>query len=166
MFDGCALSPVTRCRKPTPLRQQQVEQTLFRIQFGLVGDVFELLFAHHVDRDLDQIADHRLHIAAHVADFGELRGFDLQERRVRQLGQPARNLGLSHAGGPDHDDVLGDDLFRQLRRQLLPPHAIAQRNRHRALRGVLAHNVLVELADDLTRSQIVECELLFFCGSR
>ena len=38
-------------------------------------------------------------------------------------------------------------------RQLLPPHAVAQRDRDGALRLVLPDDVLVELGDDLPRRQ-------------
>ena len=145
-------------------RQQQVEQALFGVQLGLVGNVFELLLAHHVDGDLHQVANHRLDVASDVADLGKLRGFDLQERRVRELGQAAGDLGFAHAGGAHHDDVLGNDFFRQLRRQLLAAHAIAQRDGDGALGVVLADDVLVELAHDLARSQFVEC-YVFVVGS-
>ena len=49
----------------------------------------DALVAHHVDRDLDQIADHRFDVAADVADLGELRRLDLDERRMRQLARAA-----------------------------------------------------------------------------
>ena len=39
-------------------RQEQVQQPFFSIELGLVGHVFQLLFTHHVDRDLDQVAHH------------------------------------------------------------------------------------------------------------
>ena len=137
-------------------RQQNIEQPLFGIQLGLVGNIFQLLFAHHVDGDLDQVADHRFHVAAHVADLGELRSFHFHEGRIRQLRQAARDFGFAHAGGPDHDDVLGDDFFGQFGRQLLPAHAIAQRDGDGALGVVLADDVFVELGDDFARSQFVE----------
>ena len=105
------------------------------------------------DRELDEVADHRLDVAADVADLGELRRFDLDERRVRQLREPARDLGLADAGRADHQDVLRRDLLGQLGRQLLAAHAIAQRDRHRALGLRLADDVLVELGDDLARRQ-------------
>ena len=145
-------------------RQQQVEQTLFGVQFGFVGNILELLLANHVDGDFDQVADHRFHIASHVAHLGELRGFDLQERRVGQLGQAAGDLGLAHAGRAHHDDVLGNDFFRQLGRQLLPPHAIAQGDRDGAFGLVLADHVLVEFAHDLARRQLIQCDILFING--
>ena len=136
-------------------RQQQIEQALFGVQLRLVGDVFQLLFAHHVDGDLDQVAHHGFDIAADVADLGELRGLDLHERRVGELGQAAGDLRLAHAGGAHHDDVLGNDLFRQLGRQLLPAHAIAQRDGDGALGLVLSHDILVEFAHDLARRQLI-----------
>ena len=40
-------------------------------------------------RDLDQVAHHRLHVAADVADLGELRGLDLEERRLRAAAPAA-----------------------------------------------------------------------------
>lgn len=35
----------------------------------------------------------------------------LDKRRPRHLGQPARNLRLAAAGGPDHQQILGVDLL-------------------------------------------------------
>src|SRR5262249_13752791 len=103
--------------------------------------------------ELDQVANHRLDVASDVADLGELRGLDLDERRLRQARQPTRDLGLADAGRPDHQDVLRRNLFGQLGRQLLAPHPVAQRDRHGALGRRLADDVLVQLGDDLARSQ-------------
>ena len=64
-------------------RQQDVEQALFGVHLGAVFHFFEALFAHHVDGDLDQVADHGFDVAADVADLGELGGFDLEERASR-----------------------------------------------------------------------------------
>ena len=144
--------------------QKNIQQALFGVQFGFVGDVFELLFAHHFDGDLNQIADHGFDVAAHVADFGELRSFHLQEGRIGQLGQAAGDFGFAHAGGADHDDVFGNDFFGQVRRELLPAHAVAQRNGDGALGVFLADNVLVEFGDDLARREFVERDLFFFGG--
>ena len=84
-----------------------------------------------------------------VADLGVLRRLDLDEGRLRELGQPPRDLRLPHAGGADHDDVLRRDLVAQLGRQLLAAPAVAQRDGHRALGAVLPDDVAVELGDDL-----------------
>ena len=145
-------------------RQQNVEQTLFGIEFGLVGDIFELLFAHVVDGDLHQIADHGFDVAAHVADFGKLRGFHFQEWRVRQLGQAARDLGFTHARGADHDDVLGNDFFGEFGSELLAAHAVAQRDGDGTLGVLLANHVLVEFNNDFARSEFVQRKLFFFGG--
>ena len=144
--------------------QQQIEHALFRVKLGFIGHVFQFFLAHHVNGDLYQVADHGFHVAAHVADFGELRRFHFHKRRVGQLGQAARDLGLAHASGADHDDVLGNDLFRQVGREFLPAHAIAQRHRHRALGCRLADDVLIQLGHDLPRRQFVEPELLLLGG--
>ena len=94
-----------------------------------------LLLAHHLDGELDQVADHRLDVAADVADLGELRRLDLDERRLRQLGQPARDLGLADAGRADHDDVLRRDLVAQLGRDVAGgASGCAARSRRRAWR--------------------------------
>ena len=141
-------------------RQQQIEQPLFGVLLGLAVHFLEPLFAHHVDRQLDEIAHHRLDVAADVADLGELRRLDLDERRLREPREPPRDLGLADARRPDHQNVLRDDVFGHLGRELLPAHAVAQRDRHRPLGVLLADDVLVELDDNLTRRQRVgwRCE--------
>ena len=132
-------------------RQQQVEHALLGRHLRLLAHLRGPLLADELHRDLGQIADHRLDVAPDVADFGELRRLDLEERRLRQLRQPPRDLGLADAGRADHQDVLRRDLLRHLGGQLLPPHPVAQRDRDGALRLVLADDVLVELGDDLPR---------------
>ena len=125
-------------RDRTRRRQQDIEQPLLGVLRRLRADLLEALLADHVDAELHEVADHRFHVAADVADFGELRRFDLDERRLRESREPARDLGLADAGRADHQDVLRRDFFGELRRQLLPPHAVAQRDRHGALGGGLA----------------------------
>jgi hypothetical protein len=104
--------------------------------------------------DLHQVADDAFHVAADIADLGELRRFHLEEGRVGELRQAARDLGLAAAGGPDHQDVLRHHLLAQAGRELLTTPAVAQRDRDGALRLVLADDVAVELGDDLARAQI------------
>ncbi len=96
-------------------RQQQVQDALFGVHLGLLRNVFQLFLAHHVDGNLDEVADHGFHVAAHVADLGELAGLHLEKWRVGELGQAAGDFGFTHAGRPHHDDVLGHDLFGHLR---------------------------------------------------
>ncbi len=103
--------------------------------------------------DLDQVAHHRLDVAPDVAHLGELGCLHLEERRLREARQAPRDLRLADARRPDHQDVLRRHLLRHLRRQLLPAHAVAQGDRDRALRVVLADDVLVQLRDDLARRE-------------
>ena len=143
-------------------RQQQIEKPLFGILLGLAANFLEPLFPHHIDGELDQVAHHRLDIAANIADLGELRGLDLDEWRLREAREAAGDLGLADSSRSDHQNVFRDDVLGKLRRQLLPAHAVAQRNRHGALRVLLPDDVLVELCDDLPRRQRVgrRCERL------
>jgi hypothetical protein len=130
-------------------RQEQVEQALLCVVLRLVLHLLRLLLAHHVDRDLDEVAHHRLDVPADVAHFGELRRLDLEERRLREAGQAPGDLRLADARRTNHEDVLRRHLLRHLRRQLLPPEPVAEGDRDRPLRLVLPDDVLVELGDDL-----------------
>ena len=127
--------------------------------FGAIGHFVQPLLADHVDGDIHQVADHRLDVAADVADFGELARLHFQKRRIGQPGQPARQFGLADAGGADHEDVLRHHLFGHLRRQFLAADAVAQRDGDGALGLRLPNDVLVQFADDLARSQLVQQRL-------
>jgi len=70
------------------------------------------------DRDLDQIADDLLDVAADIPDLGELGGLDLDERRARELCQSSRDLGFANAGWPDHQNVFGQHFLAQGAREL------------------------------------------------
>ena len=95
--------------------------------------VLALLLAGQRDADLDQVADDLLDVAADIADLGELRRLDLDERRAGEPRQPPRNLGLADAGRPDHQDVLRQHLLAQLVVELQAPPAVAQRDGDGAL---------------------------------
>ena len=142
------------------LGHEQVEQPVLGAQLGAVGHFVQALFAHHVDGDVHQVADHGFHVAAHVAHFGELAGFHLEKRRIGEPGQAARQFGFADAGGPDHENVLGHHLVGHFGRQFLAADAVAQRDRHGALSFGLAHDVLVQLAHDLARRELVQDGLL------
>jgi len=126
---------------------------VFGVDLGLGSHLLGEALASHGERDLDQIADDRLDVAADIADLGELGGLDLDEGGVGELGEAARDLGLADAGGADHQDVLGQHLLAQLLGQLLPAPAVAERDRDRALGVVLADDEAVELGDDLARAE-------------
>ena len=131
-------------------RQQHVEDALLGRVGGAVAHLARLRFARLLDRRLDQVADDRVDVAADVAHLGELGRLDLDERRVGEARQAARDFGLADAGRADHQDVLRRDLLAQRLGHLLPPPAVAQRDRDGALRVVLPDDVLVELGDDFS----------------
>src|ERR1035437_4374793 len=141
-------------------RHEQVEEAVLGVHFGAVRHLVEPLFPHYVDRDIHQVADHRFHVASHVAHFGELAGFDLEERRVGETRQAAGQLRLAHARGADHEDVLGHDLFGHFGRELLAPDAVTQGDGHGALGIGLPHHVLLQFAHDFPGSQLIEQRLL------
>ena len=136
------------------LAHQRVEHALLGGDLRLGLDLLALARAHHVDRDLDQVADDLLHVAADIADLGELCRLDLEERRLGEAGEAARDLGLADAGRADHQDVLGQDLVAQIVVELLAPPAVAQRDGDRALGVVLSDDVAVEFGDDLAGAEI------------
>ncbi len=133
------------------LADQRVQHAVFGRQLSLGFDGLAQPRACHADRNLDQVADDLLDVAPDIADLGELGGLDLEERRLGQFRQAARDLGLAHARGADHQDVLGQNLFAQFGRKLLPAPAVAQRDGDGALGVGLADNETVEFGDDLTR---------------
>ena len=105
------------------------------------------------DADFQQIAHDLLDVAADIAHFRELGRFDFQERRLRELGEAARNFGLADAGRPDHQNVLGQNFFAQFRAQLLTPPAIAQGDGDGALGVVLSDDEAVEFGNDFARRE-------------
>ncbi len=129
--------------------QQGVEDALFGGILGAVAHTDDFLLTQHLQSSVGQVADDGFHIAAHIAHFSELGGFDLEERGIGQLGQAPGDLGLAHAGGADHQDVLGRHFGAQLGRELHTAPAVAQGDGHGALGVVLADDVTVELVDDL-----------------
>ncbi len=116
-------------------------------------DLFAHLRADHHDRAVDQVAHDLLDVAADIAHLGELRRLDLEERRLGQLRQPAADLGLADAGGPDHQDVLRVHLLAHLGVQLLAPPAVAQGHRDRPLGLGLADDEAVQFGYDFARGE-------------
>ena len=120
---------------------------------ALAIDRLARAFARHDDGGLDQVAHDLLDVAADVADLGELGRLDLEERRLGEPREAARDLGLADAGRADHQDVLGQHLLAQVGLELLAAPAVAQRDGDRALGLVLPDDVAVELGDDLARAE-------------
>ncbi len=133
---------------------QQIHQPILGIGLGAGADALAVLLLHQADGGLHQIADDGFHVAAHIADLGELGGLDLDEGRVHQLGQAAGDFGLAHARRADHENVLRSDLFADVLRQLRAAIAVAQRHGDGALRLVLADDKAVKLPDDFARGKL------------
>jgi hypothetical protein len=144
---------VTRaCGKPdiARWRQQDVEDPVLGGVLGAGGDLLHFRLAGLLDRHVDQVANDRVDIAADIADLGELRGFDLDEWGIGQPRKATRDLGLADTGRADQQDVLRRDLGTQRVGHLLAPPAVAQRDRNRTLRTVLADDVLVQFVNDFS----------------
>ena len=148
MPGGEALAERLAGRFTGALAGQRVEQSGHRRGLRLVGDRRAAAFLFQADRLLDQVAGDLLDVATDIADFCELGRLDLHERRVGQLGQAAADLGLAAPRGADHQDILGCHLVAQIGAKLLPPPAIAERDRDRALRISLADDMFVQRCDD------------------
>ena len=133
---------------------QHIQDAQLRRGPGLILHPGHLFRLHHAHGHVHQVADDGFHVPAHVAHFRELGGLHLDEGGLHQLGQTAGDLGLAHAGGADHDDVFGHDLFLQLRGQLLPAPAVAHGHGHAAFGRGLADDVPVQLGHDLTRREL------------
>ena len=88
-----------------------------------------------------------LHIAPDIADLGEFRRLDLDERRVHQLCQPTRDFRLAYAGRADHQNVLGDDLIPNLFRELSAAVSVAQGDGDRALGVVLTDDIAIQFRE-------------------
>ena len=74
-------------------------------------------------------------VAADVADLRELRGFDLHERRLRERAPAAaRSRSCRRRSGRSSGCSSARSLPRSSGAQLLPPHAVAERDRDRAFR--------------------------------
>ena len=130
---------------------ERIEHALFGGFLGLGAHVLALRLLDERHADLDEIADDAVDVAADVADLGELRRFDLEERRACEFRKTARDLGFADAGRADHQNVLRQHFVAKLAGQLLAPPAIAQRDGDGALGVVLADDVAVEFGDDFAR---------------
>src|SRR5215472_10066228 len=132
-------------------RKQDIEQPFLSVLARFDRDPLAGLLAYHLHGDFGEIANHRFHVAADIADLRITGCFHLDERGLRQARQPACNLGLTNTGRTDHQDVLGRDFVAQLGCDVLPPPAVSERDRDGALGIALTDNVTVELGDNLAR---------------
>ena len=61
------------------------------------------------------------------------------------------NFSFAHTGRTNHDYVLGHHVHSHVRGQLLPAHAVSQRDSHRTFCLALSYDMFVELGHNLTR---------------
>ena len=148
--------------------QQKIKQAFLGLGFGFGAHAFVFLVAHQFDAQVQQIADHGFHVAAHIAHFGIFGGFHLDEGRAGQFGQPPGYFGLAHAGGAHEDNVLGRYLVAQGRIEALAPPAVAHRHGHHTLGLVLAYDVFVKLGHNLAGRECAHGRILYglFRGRR
>jgi hypothetical protein len=104
---------------------QGVEDPVLGGRLGLGLHGLPLHLPGQADRHLHEVAHDLLHVAADIADLGELGRLDLQERGVGEPGQAPGDLGLAAAGRPDHQDVLGRHLLAERAGELLAAPAVA-----------------------------------------
>src|SRR6267378_2438146 len=137
-------------------RQEEIKNAFLGGLLGTVGNLVELFLAYHIDRSLHQVAHHRFHIAADVADFGIFGSLHLNKGTAGETGQAPCNFRFADAGRTDHQNIFRQNILCDFGRKLLAAHAVAERYRNGALGGVLAHNIFVQLRDNLPRSHVVE----------
>jgi hypothetical protein len=142
------------CLAGRAFADQGRDQPFLRRQLRLRLHVLARMVAGLGDGGLDQVAHDAVHVAADIADLGELGRLDLQEGRVGEPGEAARDLGLAAAGRADHQDVLRHHFLPQSGGKLLAPPAVPQRDRNRALGVLLADDVAVEFRDDFPGREI------------
>ena len=133
---------------------QRVEHALFGGELGAGLHILALAFAHLGDRDLDEVADDLLDVAADITYFGEFGGLDLDEGRAGKFCQPPRDLGLADAGRSDHQDIFRQHFLAQATGKLQAAPAVAQRDGDRALGIGLADDETVEFGDDFTGGEV------------
>jgi hypothetical protein len=134
---------------------QDVEDRFLGGGFRLLLDAGQLPRLDEVHRHIHEIPDHGLDVAAVIADLGVLAGLDLDERRVHQLGNASRDLGLSDSGGPDQDDVLGHHFVAEVLGELPTSPAVSNRDGHGALGFLLPDDVSVQSGDDFRWGELL-----------
>ena len=141
---------------------QDIQNAVFGGIFGAQAYLAHFGLTRLFDGNFSQVADDGIHILANIPHLGELGGFDLDEGSIRQTGQAAGDLGLAHARGADHEDVLGCDFVAQGHIHVLAAPAVAQRNGHGTFGAGLAHDVAVEFGDDFLGGHGGHGACLFF----
>jgi len=134
--------------------RMRAEHAIFGGELRPRLNVLALSLAGLRNCDFDEIPDDLLDVAADIADLGEFRSFDLDERRAREFGQPPRDFGLADPGRPDHQDVFWQHFLAKAFGELLTPPPIAQGDGYRAFGVGLTDDKAVEFGDDFTGRKV------------
>ncbi len=113
-------------------------------------DRVHALLLDQADADGGEVSHHRFDVSADIADFRKLGRLDLDEGSAGELREAAGDFGLANAGRADHEDVLqGRISSRSAAGSCLTPEPVSQGDGDGPFRGRLAHDVAVQLGDDL-----------------
>ena len=113
---------------------------------------------------LNEIPDNLIDVLPVEANLCEFGCLHFHEWGAHKLRQPARNLRLAAAGWPNHQDILWHNFIpHALRHHTVPPPSVPERHGHRPLRGLLAHDEIIEPGHHLSRREVV---LKAVCGRR
>ena len=138
---------------------KRIQDPLLGLQMRLREDFLALAVTHEADGRLHKIAHDLIHVAADIADLGEFGRLHFEERRIGELGETARDLGLADARRADHEDVFGQNFFPHILVELLAAPAVAQRDGDRALGVVLTDDIAVQFRYDFPRGEV--CHVVF-----
>ena len=123
-----------------------LSNAIFFFQLALLG------YAHGC---LHEVTYHGIDISADITDFGKLRRLDLDKRRVHQLGEAARNLGLTTAGRSHHENVLRGDFFSHFLGKQTSPVAVSERDGYGFFRLLLSDDIFIQFRYDFFRRHTV-----------
>ena len=73
---------------------------------GAVTDLRHFGFTVHLDRNVHQVTNNAVNLAADVTNLGKLGRFNFNEGRFCELREPPGNLGLADTGRSDHQNIL------------------------------------------------------------
>ena len=95
------------------LARQQLAQLLFDVAFDRRRELGAQASLGNRKCVGHEVAHNRVHVAAVVADFGELGRLDFDKRRVDELGNSSRQFRFADTGWTDHKHVLWRDFIAQ-----------------------------------------------------
>jgi hypothetical protein len=137
--------------------EQEIDETFHGVLLRSRLDFGEGTLLLDGYRDVDEVPDHRIDVPADIAYFRELGRLHLDERRLGEAREPPSDFRFPHAGRADHDNIRRHDLVPDRRVDAPAAPAVPERDCDRALRGVLAYDILVQFFDDLSGGELIHC---------